>query len=67
MKYILFAGDFQYPSGGGEDWKASDDDLGVLKAVADGLLVKNGGMYEWAHVMESDTGKIIYAVYSLTS
>lgn len=55
-RYILFAGDYYYPSGGWDDYAASDDDLETLKATADSLVDSNATYGSaWAHVIEAET------------
>ena len=53
-RYLLFAGDIYYPSGGWDDFKDSFD--GVAEAIA--ALGAGDRRYAWFHVVDSQTGKI---------
>ena len=45
-RYMLFAGNKYYPSGGMQDYVASDNDSHKLMRIGEG--------YNWAHILDTD-------------
>lgn len=74
-KYLLFAGDDHYPSGGWEDFICDGNTIEELRALC--AWVKGGFDYElkidhedwdrdspsgqWLHIVDRDTGDIVFA------
>jgi len=50
--YLLFAGENFYPEGGESDFIGSFDSLDECESV-----YKEGTLYEWASILEINTGK----------
>lgn len=48
MKYLLFAGDYQYPKGGVNDFVCASDSVVVLKEIALTLDA------DWSHIVSAD-------------
>jgi hypothetical protein len=48
-RYFLFAGDNYYPDGGWDDFKSMSDDIEELK--------NSTGGWDWAHIIDSTTGR----------
>lgn len=66
-RYLLFAGDAYYPSGGWNDFVSASVNLDPLKAKAVELLelghsYKRGGA-NWAHIIDTQTDTCYYPKY----
>lgn len=59
LQYLVFYGDHYYPSGGWEDLADSFDDPNEAIATAKGML-KGGGSCVWAHVVDKNTGQVLF-------
>lgn len=54
-RYLLFAGDTYYPSGGWYDFIGSYSTVGEAQAQAQ----SDERHYDWAHVVDSQTGQVV--------
>lgn len=56
-RYLLFAGDNYYPSGGWGDFVTSHDDIEVLRRHPDFAAGSNDGGLRWSHIVDTHTGQ----------
>ena len=56
-RYILFAGEAYYPAGGWDDYIASFETLEEAKAAEKEKM--KGYQYDWSHVVDLHTGRIV--------
>ncbi len=56
-KFIIFAGDHYYPSGGWHDFHSFVDTLEETRKIFEKLSKRE---WKWVHVLDVTTGKIIY-------
>jgi hypothetical protein len=54
MKYLLFAGDTYYPSGGAKDF------IGSYESLEEAIKAVPG--YDWAHIADSTSMDILWYV-----
>ena len=54
-RFIVFAGDEYYPSGGWLDFESSHDTLEAALLVANAL---RRGRADWSHVVDSESGEV---------
>lgn len=70
MKYLVFAGDNYYPSGGMGDFESAhesyEDARGAALACAGHGCHGDIGVSDWAHVVDSSTLKIVFQVAGKT-
>ena len=66
-KYLVFGGDYYYPSGGWEDFQGGFDSLDdAILSITKGKknACKHKGfkscLQEWNHIVNSETGEIVY-------
>lgn len=57
-KYLLFAGEYYYPGGGWNDLVNSFPTMEAVAVAIDGLF--NDIFTDWFHVVDRDTGKIVF-------
>ena len=55
-RFLIFAGDTYYPIGGWKDFRGSAD---TIDEAAD-MVYKIDGMVDWFHVVDSQTGRVIF-------
>lgn len=55
-RYLVFTGEFYYPSGGWEDFKGSTDDLDEARVV---MTLRRDSGETWAHIVDTKTMKIV--------
>jgi len=62
MRYFVFAGEEYYAKGGGNDLHSSTNSKETAIIFADAALTQdyNYGKYEWAHVFDTETLKVVY-------
>lgn len=60
-RYLLFAGEAYYPSGGWSDYEGSFDT--VEEAILKQEQLKNRGQ-PWYHIVDIETEKVIYEEYT---
>lgn len=53
-RFVVFAGDYYYPSGGANDFQDAFDTLAEALAFARPRL---GPLWDWAHVWDTQTGE----------
>ena len=60
-RFLVFAGDYYYPSGGWEDFVGSFDTLEAAKADAARRTANEGitGAIGWAQVVDSVSGEMV--------
>lgn len=61
-KFLVFAGETYYPSGGWEDYCGEFDNLSDAIAHAESLGPSSDYPYRWAHVADVSHGKIVFEV-----
>lgn len=59
MKFLIFAGDEYYPSGGWEDFITTIDTLSNVHLYIDEIIKNNDHDYDWMHVVDMETHDII--------
>ena len=57
MKYLAFAGDTYYASGGWSDYAGAGDDLDTLRAET--LTHATNEWNDWFHIVDVEKGEII--------
>jgi len=53
-RFLLFAGDFYYPSGGMDDFK---DSFNILE---DAVIFANNEGWDWIHILDIEKGEVIW-------
>jgi hypothetical protein len=64
-RHLVFAGDYYYPSGGWNDFLKGYDLEEEAISAANSLDITEDGKYDWWHVVDFSTQKIILASYDL--
>lgn len=58
-RYLLFAGQVYYASGGWRDYRGSFTDLVIAKLRAEELLNNEDAIFDWYHIVDVDSGEIV--------
>ncbi len=56
QRFLVFAGDAYYPSGGWKDFVGSYDSADRALGIAEGIARET---FKWAHVFDTETQKIL--------